>query len=360
MVLRILALLLLVFMMGTAVFIVLAGSPTGALIFAVNHTIGQPVAAGAPPVHVEVRPGENASTLADELEANHVIRSSLAFRTIVRLRGLGGSIETGEYRLDPNSDVSTIASSFDTGHLVGGQITIPEGWRALQIADALDRAGISSRADFLAAVARPNLGSASTIAPAPGHSLEGYLYPDTYRFNTHSNPTEVTRRLVENFARHLSPELTDGFSANQLDLNAALTLASIVEREAVVPSERATIASVYLNRLHRGMRLQADPTVQFALVTGDGAGQSAAGYWKHPLTFTDLALSSPYNTYQMTGLPPGPICSPGAASLAAVAHPATTDFLYFVARPDGSHAFARTLEEHQKNIAAFQPAGAGQ
>jgi UPF0755 protein len=130
-------------------------------------------------------------------------------------------------------------------------------------------------------------------------------------------------------------------------------LASIVEREAVVSSERPIIASVYLNRLHQQMKLQADPTVQYAL-TSDAAANAEPTYWKRPLTLSDLTVASPYNTYQVAGLPPGPICNPGLASLAAVAHPATTDYLYFVARNDGTHAFARTFDEQQQNVAKYQ------
>ena len=135
-----------------------------------------------------------------------------------------------------------------------------------------------------------------------------------------------------------------------------MTLASIIEREAVVPGERPVIASVFLNRLQRGMRLQADPTVQYALVASDASGQAldlVAGYWKRALTFADLRVESPYNTYQVTGLPPGPICSPGLASLRAVAQPASSDYLYFVSRGDGTHEFARTLDEQQRNVAKY-------
>jgi UPF0755 protein len=162
--------------------------------------------------------------------------------------------------------------------------------------------------------------------------------------------------MVDNFFRHLSPDLRAGFQAEGLSLGQAVTLASIVEREAVVPGERPIIASVYLNRLQRGMRLDADPTVQYALVP-DAVVASATPtvYWILGLTSADLSIESPYNTYQVTGLPPGPICSPGLASLEAVAHPASTDYLYFVARPDHSHAFARTLQEQQQNVAKYQP-----
>jgi UPF0755 protein len=360
MLVRVLAVLLTVILLLTVGFIAYAGSPSDAIILVVNDTIGRPVAPDAPPVRLVVRPGETASAVGEDLAAKGVIRSSLAFRIIVRLRNLGSSIEAGEYELKPNTDVSAIASVFAVGRLVGGMLTLPEGWRALEIADALDRAGVTPRADFVAAVIAPSSDVRASVNLPNGRSLEGYLYPDSYRFEAHSDPNIVVKRLVANFVTHETPDNQSGFAANGLDLNAAVTLASIVEREAVVSSERQTIASVYLNRLHRGMRLQADPTVQYSLIEGGALASSATTYWKSRLTFADLAVQSPYNTYVVVGLPPGPICNPGAASLAAVAHPATTDYLYFVARPDRTHAFARTLEEHQKNVATYQSSGGAQ
>jgi len=355
-------LLALVLFISLAVFVGLfavLGSPIDTGVLVVNDTIGRPMSTDATPVHFVVRPGASATVIGDQLQSNGIIRSGLAFRAIVRLKNLDSNIEAGDYELKPSSDVAAIVSVFASGKLVGGMLTIPEGWRALEIADALDRAGITSRSDFLHAVSQPAFSIPSTLDLPKGRSLEGFLYPDSYRFEPHSDASVVTERLAQNFAAHLSPSASDAYRFNGLDLTAAVTLASIIEREALVPTERPIIASVYLNRIHRGMKLQADPTVQFALVRVDGLPSRAAGYWKAPLTLADLSIASPYNTYRTAGLPPGPICSPGAASLEAVAHPATTDYLYFVARPDGSHAFARTLEEHQKNVATYQASGGG-
>jgi UPF0755 protein len=158
--------------------------------------------------------------------------------------------------------------------------------------------------------------------------------------------------MVDDFGQRVSPAVWTSIEANGLTDYQGVTLASIVEREAVEPAEGAVIASVYYNRLKRGMKLQADPTVQYALLDDNLA--TANGYWKRSLTFADLGVASPYNTYQATGLPPGPICNPGLNSLEAVAHPATTDFLYFVAKSDGTHAFARTLQEQEDNVARYR------
>ena len=161
------------------------------------------------------------------------------------------------------------------------------------------------------------------------------------------------RRMLAAFDAQATPELRQAIQASGLSLHEAVTLASIVEREAVLPEERPIIASVFLNRLRLGMPLEADPTVQYALAS-DPASVERFGFWKQGLTTEDLQVDSPYNTYVNGGLPPGPIANPGLASLEAVAHPAQTSYLYFVARNDGSHVFAETLEEHLRNVEKYQ------
>ncbi|HEX5418135.1 MAG TPA: endolytic transglycosylase MltG, partial [Chloroflexota bacterium] len=187
----------------------------------------------------------------------------------------------------------------------------------------------------------------------PSGSLEGYLFPDSYQFEPNTPADQVVQRMLDDFQRHLTPAMLSAYKAQGLSEDQAVIIASIVEREAETPSERPIIASVYLNRVHRGMKLQADPTVQYSLIPALGT-PVAGTYWKGGLTLADLKNPSPYNTYVVGGLPPGPICNPGLASLEAVAKPATTDYLYFVARPDGTHAFAKTLEEQEQNVAKYQ------
>jgi UPF0755 protein len=341
---------------GGAVAIALAGSPSDAALAAIDHFYGDPVSSDPRPVHFVIQPGDSATAIGDRLSQSGLIRNSLAFRLSVRLDGVQSDLEAGDYQLQPSMPLPEIISRLAQGRVSGGLVTIPEGWRASEIAGALERANVTSGADFLKLVGQA---PASAVAPlgdaAPGSSLEGYLFPDSYRFTPNTTPSDVLQRMTGDFASHLSPELKVGFQASGLTLPQAVTLASIVEREAYNANERPVIASVYLNRLHRGMKLQADPTVQFALAPDSTTTPPfAEGFWKRRLTTADLGVESPYNTYVSDGLPPGPICNPGLASLEAVAHPATTDFLYFVARPDGSHAFARTLAEHEQNVQRYQ------
>jgi len=331
------------------------GSAASAAFQVVEVTLGQPVSSDDRAVRFVVRRGETAAAVGEQLQAAGLVRSALGFRLAVELAGLGSHLEAGEYELRPNMSLAHVISILAQGRVVGDLLTIPEGWRATEIADALEHGGVTSRADFMAEVEHPDFPLPPVLAPAIGQgSLEGFLYPDSYRLLPQMPAAEVARTMVATFARRLTPDLLQGFAAHGLTLRQAVTLASIVEREAVRPDERPVIASVYLNRLQRGMRLQADPTVQFALVGPNPAVEPPGGYWKSALSALDLRIRSPYNTYVVTGLPPGPICNPGLSSLEAVAHPASTEYLYFVARPDGSHAFARTLEEHQRNVALYQ------
>jgi UPF0755 protein len=186
-----------------------------------------------------------------------------------------------------------------------------------------------------------------------GASLEGYLFPDTYYFDPHVTSHDIIDRLLRTFDQRFSADLRDAAQKQNLTVHQAVTLASIVEREAQVPDERPLIAAVYLNRLRLGMPLQADPTVQYALAA-DPQSVAKYGWWKRDLTLDDLHFKSPFNTYQNPGLPPGPIANPGLASIRAVANPANVKYLYFVAKGDGSHAFAETLDEHNRNVQKYQ------
>lgn len=344
-------------LLGTGGSLVLArsGALPGPMVDAVDRILGGPPAATGAARHVIVKPGEDAATIGNQLVQDGLVRSALAFRVVVRSRGLAPHLRAGDYELRPTMSLDEVISILTAGRMSGGLLTIPEGWRALQIADALAQGKVVGRQDFLQAVHSGAVTLPASLGAFPSHgSVEGFLFPDSYRFEPNTPAPAVVQRMVDDFDRHLTPDLRAGFAANGLGVAQAVTLASIVEREAVVADERPTIASVYLNRLRRGMKLQADPTVQYALVQPN-ARPSPDGYWKTRLTFADLAVASPYNTYQVVGLPPGPICNPGLASLEAVAHPASTDYLYFVARPDHTHAFSRTYQEQVRNVAKYAP-----
>jgi UPF0755 protein len=301
-----------------------------------------------------VQRGQSASEIADHLNAQELIRSPIVFRVLVEARDVGGRIEAGEYQLTAAMSTNEVVTVLSRGATRGLTVTIPEGWRAEQAAQKVETLGLGSAADFVALVRTP---SGITLPPdlvPPGQALEGYLFPDTYEVEREPNVRRLVEMMVRQADRKLTPQLREKSAAQGLTLHQAITLASIIEREAARPAEQPTIASVYLNRLRANMPLQADPTVQFAVASLDLAEALGFNFWKRELTRADLQLASPYNTYVQRGLPPGPICSPGLSALEAVAEPAQTDYLYFVARGDGSHAFARTGEEHQSNIERYQ------
>jgi UPF0755 protein len=294
-----------------------------------------------------VAPGETAGDVAARLQQEGIVRDAALLRSYLRYRGMDVGIKAGNYSLRGSMSVRQLAEALQTALPDESGLTIPEGWRAEQIAASLPKSGLAfDAADFLSAASSPPEGLSISDELPDGVLLEGFLFPDTYNLSPTTTAAEFVRLMVEDFDTRVTPNIRQGFAAQGLSLYQGVTLASIVEREAIVPDERPLIASVFLNRLSAGMNLDADPTVQYAL------GQQPDGtWWKAPLDAADLELDSPYNTYAYPGLPPGPISNPGLDALRAVAFPATTDYLYFRALCNGSglHAFASTFEEHLHN-----------
>ena len=305
----------------------------------------------ARPTRFSVRSGESTASIAARLEGARLVDSALGFRLLARLRGADGQLQAGEYVLRANMTSGEIIAALSGGGNAGG-FTIPEGWRAAEIADLLDRRGLLQRDEFLGLVREGTFENDFLQGRPAGASLEGYLFPDTYQFLPGTPAREVVQAMLDDFGRRLTPELRAKARARGLSLHEILTLASIVEREAVLPEERPIIAGVFYNRIEKDMLIQADATVQFA-VAGPNPASITGGYWKRGLTQLDLGAESPYNTYRQRGLPPGPICSPGLDAIRAAIEPETTDYLYFVAKSDGSHVFARTLKEHNENVARY-------
>ncbi len=297
-------------------------------------------------VVVEVPKGSSTSEIASLLVRAGVIRSAFGFRALVAVRGSGGRLQAGEYELSPSLTPWEIIRRLERGQVVRRSFTAPEGATAADVARRLARLGYGREEDFLRAFS--DLSLLNELLPASGHpgaravrvALEGYLYPDTYQFVGHPRPEEFAAMMLRRLRDVWRRELEGPARARRLDLHRLLTLASVVEREARVDAERPVIAAVFWNRLDRGMRLDADPTVRYAL-----------GRFTGELLYRDLTVDSPYNTYLHAGLPPGPIASPGLASLRAVLAPADVPYLYFVAQPDGRHRFAVTLAEHNRNVA---------
>jgi UPF0755 protein len=321
-------------------------SLTAYLLLHLNE-LNSPISNPTQVVELVVSQGDSAATVVADLEAGEFLQDGTLLRNYLRYRGLDTSIEAGGYLLHGAMTVREVAEALQTAEATDWTVTVVEGWRREQIAEALRGTDLRFSPDeFLDATeSAPEAYSLSGKIPL-GLSLDGYLFPDTYSLDQDTSAEDFVKKMLENLESRITTEMMAGFQAQGLNLHNALTLASIVEREAVVPDERELIASVFLNRLSLNMKLEADPTVQYAL------GQQPDGsWWKAALTLVDLEINSPFNTYRFEGLPVGPICNPGLESLRAVAFPATTPYLYFRAMCDGSgrHFFAETFEEHQLN-----------
>ncbi len=312
------------------------------------------------PVAFEVAPGETLPAVAKRLEANGLVRSADAFRLLARVRGLDRQVQAGEHVLRGNMVAGEILEELLTARGPAVRVTVPEGLRAEEIAKLLATRGLVDQSEFLRLV---GLGRSdhSTLADRPvGAGLEGYLFPDTYEFAPDAGAEAVVTRMLDTFEARVSPpEVRALVVGSGRTLYEVVTLASIVEREAMVAAERGRIARVYLNRLAEPpFILNADPTVQYAL----GFQPEEDGWWKRWLTEEDLAIDSAFNTYKYAGLPPGPIANPGLAAILAVLEAEDGDWLYFVANDlacDGTHVFATTWDEHLANVATYRTGGCG-
>jgi UPF0755 protein len=295
-----------------------------------------------PPVRLVVAPGATAEAIGRHLQSLGLVWHPLVFRLLVRSRGLGGQLKAGEYSLKGPISLEQIVEQLARGDVVRREVTIPEG-RTLEETAALAGAQGVVVDDFVAAARDPFL--IRDLDPeAP--NLEGYLYPDTYEIPLTSDPARrLVARMVQRFREVVAPDEARieelGFTLRQV-----VTLASLVELETAQAAERPRIAAVFLNRLRRGMLLQTDPTVIYAL--------KQAGRWDGNIHRRDLDIDSPYNTYRRRGLPPGPIGSPGREAIQAVLDPADTRDLYFVSRNDGTHHFSETLGEHNRAVERYQ------
>lgn len=299
---------------------------------------------------VLLRPGYSTRHIAAELQKAGVIRSQRAFILWHYYRP-GRSLKAGEYLFERPASIIDIQKRLRRGDVYFHTVVVPEGYTIFDIARTVEAAGLGPADDFLK-IARSDTSLVSDIDPQ-AHSLEGYLFPDTYQFSRMMSMQEMAAAMVRQF-RQVATEIgltssappdarTPGYS-----LHDVVTMASIVEKETAVPEERPMVASVYYNRLDKHIALDADPSIIYAeLIAGTYAGA---------LHHADMQFTSAYNTYRHAGLPPGPIANPGRSSLEAAMHPAQTDYYYFVADAQGHHRFARTMEEHNKNVVAYRKA----
>jgi UPF0755 protein len=288
---------------------------------------------------VVVKEGLSLKEVASELEKRKIITSKGLFELWGKFMGSSRKIKAGEYRLSPDMAPIRILDVLTKGSVITYSVTIPEGFTAEQIAEILDRKNLVSKQQFLSLANDPALLEQYSVT---GPSLEGYLYPDTYHLARGISASTAIDTMVNRFWELVSP-LKNRAEDVGMKMEDVIILASIVEKETGLAEERPTIASVFLNRLKRGMRLESDPTVIYGLKEFDGN-----------LTRKDLTKATPYNTYIIRGLPPGPIANPGLESIKAVLFPAKTDYLYFVSKNDGSHHFSRTLSEHNKAVQLYQ------
>jgi len=306
-------------------------------------------------VRVRIPPGSGFGAVTDSLAARDVIQWPFAFRVYARARGADRAIKPGTYELPQGASWSYVLDRLTRGDVITLRFTIPEAWTARQIAERLAAVLEIPEDSILGVLHSPE---AAEEYDVPGPTLEGYLYPATYEVPVGTTLPQVIRTMVQTYRRAWTPELRAVADSIGMSEREVVTLASIVEAEARVWTERDTIAAVYRNRLDIGMRLQADPTVQYAL----GERQSRLLY-----AHIDQVADHPYNTYRIPGLPPGPIGSPSRDAIHAALHPADVDFIFFVARPDGTHIFTRTLDQHnaaRREVrraldAAAQPAATG-
>lgn len=298
-----------------------------------------------------VKQGETAAQISERLQSQGLISDARVFRWLADAKGVASDLAAGEYEIAPSMKPSEVLAMLASGKTKSTPLlTIPEGWRSEQIAERLAARGVGTADQFIAIVDAGKSQSPLLASRPAGASLEGYLFPDSYQIDAKTTPGDMADRMVKQFEARFTQEMRSKVAARGLTIHQVVTMASLVEREAVIPSERPLVAGVFYNRLAEDMPLQTDPTVQYALATKQPESQRQYGWWKSSLTKEDLAIQSTYNTYLHRGLPPGPICNPGLASLQAAVDPAPTDYLYFVAKPDGSHAFAKTLDEHNDNV----------
>jgi UPF0755 protein len=294
-----------------------------------------------PRTRVEVRRGQGTPKILQQMQKEGVVRDQWIPLVYMKIFRRNDSLKAGVYQFDKPLSAVEVVDKLVRGDVILKNITVREGLDRFAIGKLFAAEGLGSEEEWNRVTGEADL--VRDIAPE-AESLEGYLFPDTYKFDPGTSAETIVKAMVANFRKNWGNELatiTTGLNPHQ-----TVTLASIVETEAQLPQERPIVASVYINRVRNRMLLGADPTVIYAM--------KLAGTWNGNIRKGDLQMDSPYNTYRKPGLPPGPIANPGLASLRAAAAPATTPYLYFVARNDGSHVFATNNADHNRNVERFQ------
>jgi UPF0755 protein len=289
---------------------------------------------------ITVTPGQNFNTIVDDLSHYHLINFPLKFKLIARLKKYDRKIMAGEYALSSSMTPVAILETLTNGKVRLHRLSIPEGFNIKQIAQRVESSGFCGKEGFTKAATDPKFAQKMRI---PAQTFEGYLFPDTYLFPKDINAKEIISAMVKQFRMTFRDEWEIRAQTLGFTMHEIVTLASIIEKETGVASERPVIASVFQNRLKRNMRLESDPTVIYGIKNYNGN-----------ITKKDLQRLTPYNTYMITGLPPGPIANPGAESIKAALFPAKTNYLYFVAKLDKTHQFSATLTDHNRAVRKYQ------
>lgn len=292
----------------------------------------------------EVTPGEGFYRVAERLQAEGLITSALRFKILAKLSGRQRSLRVGEYSVRTNMRPIELLGVLSSGKSIERRITFPEGYNIFEMADVVEKSGLARRGEFLAVVRNRRL--IRELLGEEHPSLEGYLFPETYNYTKYTPVESLVRGMVDRFRETYATIGHDpqvgGLSRHQL-----VTLASVIEKETGAPEERPLISSVFHNRLKKKMKLQSDPTIIYGIWV-------ETGMYKNNITRDDITRPTPYNTYTVPALPAGPIANPGRESMAAVVSPATSDFIFFVSKNDGTHTFSATLQEHNSAVQQFQ------
>ena len=310
-----------------------------------GNRLTTPLAESGVDQRFRVEPGESVQSISNRLMTSELIANDQAMYDYLVYSGLDRSLQAGEFVLRSSMSIIDIAHELQDSTPQDLTFVILPGWRMEEIAASLPTSGLEiTPEEFLEAATRPPAGLDFI---SDGATMEGFFFPDTYILPRASSVEQVLERMGRNFVQHLTEELRQGFTARNLTAYQGVTLASIVEREAIHPEEQSLIASVFINRLNAGMPLGSDPTVQYAV----GFDPVQGTWWKNPLEAVDLKIDSPYNTYVVLGLPPGPIANPGLEALGSVAYPLESPYYYFRAKCDNSgyHNFSVTLEDQLAN-----------
>lgn len=308
-------------------------------IFAITFLESTPSQAGRDAVF-EIAPGSSLKAVARRLEDAGLVTSGEKFYWYGRFLKTENKVRVGEYAMRTDMKPAEVLTVITSGRSIERAVTFQEGLNIFEVADVFERAGLGNRADVLRLVRDQALIKQFLGEDLP--SLEGYLFPETYKYTKYTDTKALLKMMVDRFLATYQQVPSHAMTRHQL-----VTLASIVEKETGAPEERPVISSVFHNRLTKGMRLQTDPTIIYGLYLD-------SGNWNKNISRADLHRDAPYNTYTRNGLPPGPIANPGREALIAAARPATSEYLFFVSRNDGTHVFSKNYEAHKKAVRDFQ------